>query len=84
LHADAHELFGQPSDLFVLTDNLSVEIRAGQSPFATEHDEHRLARVARELTALVVAVDPADVAIDRFRRNVVGGDSAYDGECSEE
>src|SRR5262249_57019096 len=65
-HAD--EPIGQLGDLGTLTDDLPVEVGAGQSALAAEDHEQRLARLARQALALRVAVDPVDLAVDRAGR----------------
>src|SRR5262249_57466384 len=62
LDSHADELLGQPGDLGILTDDLPVEVGAGQSALAAEDHEQRLARLARQALALLVAVDPVNLA----------------------
>ena len=64
LNPDANELLGQRSNLWVLTDNLPVEIGTSRSAFASEHDEHRFSGFGTQSFTVFVIENPFDVAVD--------------------
>jgi hypothetical protein len=67
LNSNTDESFGKFSNLFVVTDNLPVEIRTSRSAFASKNDKQRLIGSTAQSLSFLQVENPFNVAVDGGR-----------------